>query len=264
MALVQSLPITVLLILLETIVGGTGVLLFTDFEGRASTGFLVTSSLIFAAGAGVAYLLRVGFGPAASSLGPFVLGLVALLVVYVALLILKRRTLGRVVGLASVALGSVVLFRSALLQPSFVPGAGLASLVLATLVLGAALTALLLGHWYLVTPLLSAQSLRRVTEILLVGLALQTLLVIGAFIPPLGGTVVAQRVTLLLSTYGFVFWFRVVVGLAFPIVLGILTWRACGARAMQTATGLLYIVLGCVIAGETASKVLLVLARVSL
>src|SRR6185437_10954892 len=58
MALAQSLPITVLLIILETVVGGMLVLLFTDFEGRASSGFLTTSGLIFAAGAGLAYLLR--------------------------------------------------------------------------------------------------------------------------------------------------------------------------------------------------------------
>ncbi|HVC35201.1 MAG TPA: hypothetical protein VNL16_16935 [Chloroflexota bacterium] len=264
MALTQSLPITVLLLMLETVVGGTLVLLFTDFEARASSGFLITSGLIFAVGAGLAYLLRFGYGSAAPTLGPLVAGLTGLLVVYAVLVMLKRRAVARVIGAASVAVGAAVLFRSALLQPSFAAGADLLSLVLATLVLGAAMTALLLGHWYLVTPLLSAQSLRRVTGILLVGLALQVILVIAAFIPVGSGTAVADRATLLLSTYSFVFWFRVIVGLAFPIALGILTWRSCRLRAMQTATGLLYIVVGCVLAGQTAAQALLVLTTVSL
>ncbi|MGH7861670.1 MAG: hypothetical protein ACREOS_05450, partial [Candidatus Dormibacteraceae bacterium] len=240
MALAQSLPITVLLIILETVVGGTLVLLFTDFEGRASPGFLITSGLIFAAGAGLAFLLRFGYGSAAEAIGPLVAGLVGLLVAYAVLLMLKWRAIARIIAVASVVLGAVVLVRSAMLQPSFA-GLDTVSLALATLVLGTAMTALLLGHWYLVTPLLSAQSLRRVTEILMVGLALQVLLVIGTFFP-FAGAEVARRASLLLSTYSFVFWFRVIVGLAFPILLAALTWRSCRLRAMQTATGLLYIV----------------------
>jgi len=263
MALVQSLPVTVLLIILETIVGGMLVLLFTDFEAKASPGFLISSSLIFAVGAAIAFLLRFGYGSAASTLTPYLAALTALLVVYAVLIFAKRRSIARITGVASIAVGGVILFQSAVLQPSFGGTTTLVSLALATLVLGAAMTALLLGHWYLVTPLLSAQSLKRVTEILLVGLALQAVLVVGTFVP-LGGAAVAQRVGLLLSTYSFVFWFRVVVGLVFPIVLGVLTWRSCRLRAMQTATGLLYIVLGCVLAGETAAKVLLTLTKVSL
>lgn len=264
MVLAQSLPITVLLIMLETVVGGMLVLLFTDVEGRASPGFLITSALIFAAGAGLAYLLRFGYGSAADAIGPFVAGLTALFVIYTVLIALKHRVIARLAGIASVVVGAGVLFRSAQLQPGFTASVDLVSLVLATLVLGTAMTALLLGHWYLVTPLLSAQSLRRVTEILLVCLALQVLLVISTFIPLGDGADVAKRAALLLSTYSFVFWFRVVVGLAFPIILGVLTWRSCRLRAMQTATGLLYIVLGCVLAGETAATALLVLTTVSL
>ena len=262
MGLAQSLPITVLLIILETVVGGMLVLLFTDLEGRASSGFLTTSALIFAAGAGISYLLRFGYGSSADAIGPLVAGLTVLLIAYAAVLMLKRRAIARVVAIGSLALGAVILVRSAMLQPSF-SAADVISLALATLVLGTAMTALLLGHWYLVTPLLSAQSLRRVTEILLLGLVLQVMLVVGAFFP-FAGAEVAQRAALLLSTYSFVFWFRVIVGLAFPILLGVLTWRSCRLRAMQTATGLLYIVVGCVLAGETAACALLVLTTVSL
>ncbi len=263
MTLVQSLPITVLMIILETVVGGTLILLFTDFEGRASSGFLATSGLIFAAGAGLAYLLKFGYGRSADNLGPLIAVLTGLLVVYALFLMLKVRVAARIVGIGSLVPGTIVLVRSAMLQPSFAAGSDLVSLALATLVLGTAMTALLLGHWYLVTPLLSAQSLRRVTEILMVGLALQIVLVVGSFFP-FAGVDVARRAALLLSTYSFVFWFRVIVGLAFPIFLAALTWRSCRVRAMQTATGLLYVVVGCVLAGETAACALLALTTVSL
>ncbi len=264
MILAQTLPLTVLLIILESTVGGMLALLVTDFEGRVSNGFLVTSGAILGVGAGIAFLLRFGYGDAASSLNPFLLALTVLLFAYALVIAFGWRLLGRLIGVGSLVAGAVVLIRSVALEPHFAGSLDLISLALATLVLGTALTALLLGHWYLVTPLLSARSLRRITEILLVGLGLQLLLDVTLFLPGGDPAVVAQRMGLVLSTYGFVFWFRVIVGLAAPIVLGILTWRSCGDRAMQTATGLLYIVFGCVLAGEAAARVLHFLASVSL
>ena len=264
MILAQTLPLTVLLIILESTVGGMLSLLVTDLEGRVSKGFLISSGAILGVGAGIAYLLRFGYGNAASQLSPFLLALTALLFVYALTIALRQRLLARIIGVTSLVVGAQILNRSAVLEPHFSGNIDLISLALATIVLGTALTALLLGHWYLVTPLLSAQSLRRITEILLVGLALQILLDAILLMSNGDPTVVAKRVALLLTTYGFVFWFRVVVGFVAPIALGILTWRSCRERAMQTATGLLYIVFGCVLAGEAAARVLHFLASVSL
>ncbi len=272
MLLAQTLPLTVLLLLLESAVGGTLVLLLTDLEGRVSPGFLITSGLILAADAGLAYLLRFGYGSAASALAPLLAACPALLAGYVVLIGLKRRSVARIVGLVAVAVGAAALVQSAILQPRFDGVPALVSLLLATLVVGAALTALLLGHWYLVTPLLSTQSLRRVTEVLLGGLALQVLFLVGQIVlPPAGaaagatlGAGIAARAAALVASYSFVFWFRVLVGLAFPLLLGVLTWRSCQIRAMQTATGLLYIALGCVLAGDAAAKVFLFLTSVPL
>jgi hypothetical protein len=263
MILAQALPITVLLILLESVVGGAVVLLYTDLEGRVSRGFLATSGAILAVAAGLAYLLRFGYGSAAADFTLSLGALTGLLALYAGLALVQRWT-ARLVGLVAVVLGAAALVQSARLEPRFAGPVDLVSLTLATWVVGAALTALLLGHWYLVTPLLSAQSLRRVTEILLVGLGLQVLLTVSQLVPAAGGALVTQRAAALLSTYSFVFWFRVIVGLGFPIALGVLTWYACRQRAMQTATGLLYIALGCVLAGDTAAKVLFFFTSVSL
>jgi len=259
MALVQTLPLTVLLILLECAVGGTLVLLLTDLEGNVSRGFLVTSGLILATAAGLTYLLRFGYGDLAGALTPTLAGLTLLLVAYAILAMLQRRRLARGAAIAAVVVGAWDIFQSATLQPPLRDLTGLLSLTLATLVAGAALVALLLGHWYLVTPLLSAKSLRRVTEFLLVGVGLQVLWLLGQLVG-LDGVAVAGPI----ASYGFVFWFRVIVGLAFPLVLGALTWRSCRIRAMQTATGLLYIALACVLAGDAAAKVFVYLTSISL
>jgi hypothetical protein len=52
-------------------------------------------------------------------------------------------------------------------------------------------------------------------------------------------------------------WLRVGVGLLFPLVLAVLSWRAASIRGMMSATGLLYIAVGAVLAGEVLARGLL-------
>jgi len=53
------------------------------------------------------------------------------------------------------------------------------------------------------------------------------------------------------------FYLRVGVGVVFPVVLGILSLKTTQMKAMMSATGLLYIAMGAVFAGEVLSKGLL-------
>ena len=46
-------------------------------------------------------------------------------------------------------------------------------------------------------------------------------------------------------------------GLVFPIVLAILAWQAATIRGMMSATGLLYIAVAAVLAGEVLARGLL-------
>ena len=264
MILAQTLPLTVLLIFLECVVGGALLVLYTDVEGRVSPGFVISSGAFLAVGAGIAFLLKFGYGNAAGAMGPYVAALTLLLAGYVVLVVLKQRALAWLIGVAAVATGTVTLTQSATLQANYSGNATLASVVLAAWVGGAAVTALLLGHWYLVTPLLSPKSLTRVTEILLAGLLVQLIfLVIQLATSGTAGTPF-DRALAAVNSNSFVFWFRTLVGVVFPLVLGVLTWRACHLRAMQTATGFLYIVLGCVVAGDAAAKVFLFMTSISL
>lgn len=118
-------------------------------------------------------------------------------------------------------------------------------LILAALALGAVNAAMLLGHWYLVTPKLSPSPLRRMMWLLLVALALQGLVFALAMafvsVGPLGGPI------------GWLTWLRLLVGIALPIGITVLAYLASRAPSLQASTGLLYIALAFVMAGSIAA-----------
>jgi hypothetical protein len=120
-----------------------------------------------------------------------------------------------------------------------------AQLILAALALGAVNAAMLLGHWYLVTPKLSPAPLRRMMWLLIAALALQAVVFAAAMLAvsngPLGGPI------------GWLTWLRVLVGIALPIVITVLAYLATRATSLQASTGLLYIGLAFVMAGSIAA-----------
>jgi hypothetical protein len=117
-------------------------------------------------------------------------------------------------------------------------------LVLAALALGSVNAAMLLGHWYLVTPKLSAAPLRRMMWLLLGALAVQGIAFGVAILTvspgPLGGPI------------GPLTWLRLAVGILLPIAITVLALLASRAASLQASTGLLYIGLAFVIAGSIA------------
>jgi hypothetical protein len=116
-------------------------------------------------------------------------------------------------------------------------------LVLIALVLGSVNAAMLLGHWYLVTPQLSPDPLKRMMAILLVGLVIQVLAF--ALAVALGPDATAGEM-------GWLTWLRLVAGILIPIVATVLAWLATRAASLQASTGLLYIRLALIIAGSIA------------
>ncbi|MGH2371829.1 MAG: hypothetical protein ACRDI2_26960, partial [Chloroflexota bacterium] len=64
----------------------------------------------------------------------------------------------------------------------------------------------------------------------------------------------------LAASLSWLFWLRVGVGVAFPLVLSFLVWRTARVRSMMSATGLLYIALGAVLAGEIIARSLFFLS----
>ena len=263
----HALPPTVFLVFLELAVGGFLVQLWADWERLLSRGFVVTSTLILWAFAAMALWVRLAL-PVSSADSPWRGPEAAATVLFVALLLVYtglwwasaergRRAAGALTATAGVlALGLAALVHST----AWGPLATTLSLALGALSLGSAMVAMVLGHWYLVTPALSTRPLIGMTTVFLAAAALQ-----GIVLPLqllLSGGSEAGGTAELLGPYLLAFGLRVVVGIVLPVVLAAMTWQTCRLRAMMSATGLLYIAVSCVLAGEIAAKTLFFLTGV--
>jgi hypothetical protein len=129
-----------------------------------------------------------------------------------------------------------------------------AQLILVALALGAVNAAMLLGHWYLVTPRLSPAPLRRMMWLLLATLTGQALLFAVALL--------AVGTEPIAGSMGWLTWLRLVVGILLPIVITVLAMLASRAASLQASTGLLYIGLAFVMAGSIAGASLAYLTGV--
>ena len=127
-------------------------------------------------------------------------------------------------------------------------------LVLAALALGAVNAAMLLGHWYLVTPKLSPAPLRRMMWLLIAALVLQAVVFAVA--------VVVVGTDPLTGSFAWLAWLRLAAGIVLPIVATILALLATRASSLQASTGLLYIGLALVMAGSIAGASLAYLTGV--
>ena len=159
-------------------------------------------------------------------------------------------------GLA-IAAGSAGIFALAALAaagPTLSAPLFTAQLIVIALALGAVTAAMLLGHWYLVTPQLSPTPLRRMMWLLLAALALQGILFGVALLVvssgPLGGPI------------GWLTWLRLIAGILLPILVTVMALLASRAASLQASTGLLYIGLALVMAGSIAGASLAYLTGV--
>lgn len=194
------------------------------------------------------------------------------------------RLLRLISGIATVAAGLVTLFVLAMI---FRPLAStifggvftVASFFAAAFALGGVMTAMWLGHWYLVTPALSERPLLFATTIVLVAVFAQLIFSFligpgtsfvnqpaaptsvsaaaptattttqqGAQVKPKGAPVVTP-----LSTDA-IGWIRILVSFVMPLVLGGLAWKLVRDRSFQSATGMLYLVVVCSLAGEAMAR----------
>lgn len=194
------------------------------------------------------------------------------------------RSLRLISGAATVAAGLVTLFVMAMVYRPLAAGNldgifTVASFFAAAFALGGVLTAMWLGHWYLVTPALSERPLQFATTLVLVAIFAQVIFSLSAgptttyankptapvssptatsisaatpspgdIVKPSGQPVVAP---LGADTIG---WLRILVGFAIPLVLGILAWKLIRDRSFQSATGMLYLVVVCTLAGEIMAR----------
>jgi hypothetical protein len=191
-------------------------------------------------------------------------GLLASLLVYTLLVGVPR--LPRVVrlgpGFVALGLGLAVLAMGAERRPNPILGPMLTtwSFWLSALALGTAIGGLLLGHWYLVTPRLSARPLRLLCELLLASLVPLTALAAWYLLLEAGRGGAPSGPG---GLSGLPLWVGAGMITLFPFAVTIAARSCCidgpgRGRSLQAATGLLYLVAAAVLAGGLAGNAVLV------
>lgn len=269
----QALPFTLLILLVEFTVGGLWVLWLADLRGRSAASFVkfgaamvfVMAALTFWLAAKLTvhhdvdgYPLDASYMPAARIALAMVFGLS----LPYALLSLPQARAARLLagGAASLAgLAAMALLAQVFALPTWGYAGVLLSMVVGGLVVGGVSMGMVLGHWYLVTPRLPEQPLREMTAFLFVAMIVQGLLIIPALALPRDAVANAVHTPILQNPF---FWLRVGGGLAFPMLLVWMAYDSSRVRAMQSATGLLYIAMALVLSGEVLGKGLLFVSAV--
>ena len=264
----DALPYTLLIIFAEFAIGGLWVLWLADMRGTTAASFIKFGAALVFVTAGLAFWIAAklsvsndvdGYPLDPSYMPPtrIALALVFALTLPYALLTLRgARRPGLVAGgLASVAgLAAIALLSQVFALPTWGYLGTLLSLTVGAIVVGAVTMGMILGHWYLVTPRLPEQPLREMTFVLLLALGFQALLLIPSLTLPRDAIANSLDTPIGLNPF---FWMRVGGGLAFPFALAYMAFDSSGIRAMQSATGLLYIAMALVISGEVLAKGLL-------
>lgn len=314
-----TLPLTLFIVMTELSVGAFAVLFVLDWRNEVKRSFLITYAIIYLFLTGLTYLFQQSFSPPEllntyPQLDKAWTGYLALPLLLFLLLMLpynlflwldrnagvdgkgkqkeqaqpsRLRLLRLISGALTVLAGLTTLLVMAMIyRPLAAANLGgvftIASFFAAALALGGVMTAMWLGHWYLVTPALSEKPLQFATTLVLLGVLTQVIFALtsgpsttyanaantatptvtatptttaptatpptNSQTRPAGIPVVAP-----LSTNA-IGWLRILVSFVIPLVLGGLAWKLIRDRSFQSATGMLYLVVVCALAGEAIAR----------
>jgi hypothetical protein len=265
---IATLPIVLSVVLAELAIGGSFVMWLVDRGGRAPSGFLklvafVDAGAIAAAlalvptfpGGDLAARAGVDTGPL-SAFGQALVLVTILIVIQLVTTFLPVRGLRLGAGLVTFLAGIATLGIAAIARPAqnpFDPFA-LVAIPLGAIALGGTDGAMLLGHWYLVTPKLSPGPLRSASLAIVAAVALQIALVAIVW---LRGDLTGTWETALSVALAL----RIGVGLFMTLIVALAAWWTAGMNT-QSSTGLLYVALGCAFAGEVSARVIFFLTGV--
>jgi hypothetical protein len=254
-----TLPLVLCVLMIELAIGGAFVMWFLDRSASAPTGFLKLTAFVDAGAIAFAGVLIPTIprdpktGLDVMVLGAFTQVLVVVIVLVVAQLVvsfLPWRAVREAVGIITILAGVFDLVLAAVARPSTSPFDvfALLALPLGALALGGADAAMLLGHWYLVTPKLSTGPLQRAALILVAAVALQLGLVLVSIAR---GEISLNMESAFVVAAGL----RIGVGLLMTLAVALAAWWTARMNT-RASTGLLYVGLACVIAGEVSARVL--------
>ena len=239
--------------------GAYGVALLTRWRTAATPGF-VRFTTICALGFGA--LAWVSDGALPGSLGdspvvanaafdgPRRAALAAFVILgAIDLIALRNRPVGRYVGLAALGAGVLVLLFGALAWGSGSSVGLLLQLAFLAAATGGVFAAMILGHWYLVTPKLPEAPLVMVSRRLMWVVAIQVALFASWVVFGIGPGATGGPFAALVGPYALFVWLRLIVGLVFPLVVSWAALQTAKTRSMESATGLLYINVGTIASG---------------
>lgn len=264
-------PLAALLVLLELAVGTVTVSAVLDQAYRVGRGFAGTTAAICLLLMGADLLLVSG----ASDLGALlhqtvdrgtVATFIHLVVAFTVLLAVDAvfAAVGtdmsrRVIAVVTIAVGvaSVVAAAAAVGPPLGGTETALLAFVAAALLGGTALSGMLLGHWYLVTPSMSFRPLRRAIHWVFASILVDCV-VIGIALAGNG-----SRGRLLSGDQAFLFWLLVVgSGILFTAAVTAFTLYFARIRANQPATAMLYVLIISVVMGLVPAHLIYLLTGV--
>ena len=124
----------------------------------------------------------------------------------------------------------------------------LVQLAVVSAAIGGVFAAMVLGHWYLVTPKLPEGPLILLARVLLAVVVVQVVL-FWAWIATGAGPADVAPFSSLTGPWALFVWLRLIVGLVFPLVVCWASVQTARTRSMESATGLLYINVGSIAAG---------------
>ena len=274
---VEALPFTLLILLTELSVGSLILLVVWDARNILTPQFVKTTAVIAAAFAVLPFLIAINTNapsevdgyPLDSDLMPAVriaLGVFfALHIPYCLATWREWKLQSLAIGAAASSAGVVciVLLAQLVALPTWGLAATLISFAVGAFVVGAVSLGMVLGHWYLVTPRLPDKPLTDMTLFAIGMIGLQAVLIVINLIIPVRIEPTSSASDIALSANP-VFWMRLGPGLIFSFVLVYMAWRSSKIHAMQSATGLLYLAMGAVLAGEAVARGLLVVTAMPL
>jgi len=257
-----TLPLVLCVLMLELAIGGAFLMWYIDRTESAPSGFLRLTGFVDAGAIAFGGVLLPALphgdlvkraGLDGMALAAFAQVLVVVIVLVVSQLVASFtpwKVVREVVGIITVLAGVFDLVLAAVARPSASPFDvfALLALPLGALALGGANAAMLLGHWYLVTPKLSSGPLQRAALVLVGAVVLQIALVSIAVVR---GEISLNMEPALIVASGL----RVGVGLFMTLAVALAAWWTARMNT-QASTGLLFVGLGCVIAGEVSARVL--------
>ncbi len=222
---------------------------YLGFTAFSAAGFAALAALADTGLPALSDALAVRADPAWDA--PRRLGLLALpiLAALYGVAVLRGR---RAIPVAAAGLGAALL---TLLAGALSWGGGglnsallLVELVALAAVLGGVWAAMVLGHWYLVTPRLPEAPLVRFARWLGLALAVQLALFV-AWVGLGAGPAGTPAFAALVGPWALFVWLRLLVGLVFPLIVSWAAVQTARSRSMESATGLLYINVGTIAAG---------------